>query len=235
MARSLERTCRSLGELGMLVDYAARRSLEGDQVCRAISGDSIPWCLEVDEDGCVDFDGFVRLLDAAEANDRARRLSEVDGDVAEAFQHFDLDGDGFITAEDVLRVLTELGQELDLQAAEDIVAEADKDGDGCLDVLDFGRVLFQGRSVYDDECNSSMRPLACPAVTGRVTPCSWGHLRSRAAARTYRTPSQLTGARRRRFRARLRQCLSTKQFCLHRQRSDAPRLCPAISWRRRVN
>jgi calmodulin len=84
---------------------------------------------EVDEDGNgeVDFEEFLELM--------AKKIQESsdDLDILEAFKVFDKDGNGQISAAELRHVMHNLGEDLDPEEVNEIIREADLDGDGQID------------------------------------------------------------------------------------------------------
>ena len=62
----------------------------------------------------------------------AKRLKEGDSEeeLREAFKVFDSDGNGFISATELRQVMHNLGENLSEAEVEDMIKEADYDGDG---------------------------------------------------------------------------------------------------------
>ncbi|ELU14232.1 hypothetical protein CAPTEDRAFT_100820, partial [Capitella teleta] len=83
---------------------------------------------EFDEDGngSVEFDEFLTMM--------SKKMKDTDGDqeVLEAFKVFDRDGDGLITGEELSQVMTNLGEKLTKGEVEEMIHEADLDGDGAI-------------------------------------------------------------------------------------------------------
>ncbi|MEW9553737.1 EF-hand domain-containing protein [Nonomuraea sp. NPDC050783] len=59
-------------------------------------------------------------------------------DYAITFDLIDVDKDGRISAEELVRLMEILGQPVTLEAAQEGVRKLDKDGDGLIDVEEFG-------------------------------------------------------------------------------------------------
>ncbi|EEC13003.1 calmodulin, putative, partial [Ixodes scapularis] len=59
-------------------------------------------------------------------------MKETDSEeeLREAFRVFDKNGDGFISASELRHVMTNLGEKLTDEEVEDMIKEADLDGDG---------------------------------------------------------------------------------------------------------
>ncbi|MFG1701293.1 EF-hand domain-containing protein [Nonomuraea sp. NPDC049309] len=62
-------------------------------------------------------------------------------DYATTFNLIDADKDGRISAEELVRLMDVLGQPVTLEAAQEGVRKLDKDGDGLIDVEEFGAFL----------------------------------------------------------------------------------------------
>merc|ERR1711862_89291 len=81
---------------------------------------------EVDSDGSgtIDFAEFLNLM--------ARKMKDADSEeeLMEAFKVFDKDGNGFISAAELRHVMTNLGEKLTEDEVDEMIKEADFDGDG---------------------------------------------------------------------------------------------------------
>ena len=62
----------------------------------------------------------------------ARKMKETDSEeeIREAFRVFDRDGNGFISASELRHVMTNLGEKLTDDEVDEMIREADIDGDG---------------------------------------------------------------------------------------------------------
>ncbi|CAA7059992.1 unnamed protein product [Microthlaspi erraticum] len=92
---------------------------------------------EVDRDG----DGTIRLEELASrvvSSDQARDSTEL----KETFEFFDTDRDGFITAEELLRVFSTIGDErCTLDDCKRMIASVDDDGNGSVCFAEFSRMM----------------------------------------------------------------------------------------------
>ena len=102
--------------------------------------------MDVDGDGTIDFYEYVMLM--------ARQMKDNDSNEAmiEAFSMFDLDGDGFITGDELRHMMTGMGEKLTHEEVDEIIKEADTNGDGKIDVDEFISMMTPA--------NREMPPLA---------------------------------------------------------------------------
>ncbi|OWF56442.1 Calmodulin-2 [Mizuhopecten yessoensis] len=93
--------------------------------------------LEVDEDGNgeIDFQEFLSMM-SRRMKDRGSK-----DDLREAFRVFDLDGDGFITANELRHAMTSMGEKLTEEEVEEMITDADADGDGRINYIEFVEML----------------------------------------------------------------------------------------------
>ena len=83
--------------------------------------------------GIIDFPEFMQMM--------AKKMQEVDveNDIREAFKVFDKEKKGYITASELRHIMTNLGEKLSDDEADEMLMEADRDGDGQIDYE--GRLL----------------------------------------------------------------------------------------------
>merc|ERR1711990_1040935 len=88
---------------------------------------------EVDKDksGTIEFEEFIDLM--ARTNKTHEQMEE---EIKNAFLTFDADGSGFITREELVETLTTMGDPVDEETINGMIAEADLDGDG---KINYGR------------------------------------------------------------------------------------------------
>ena len=93
---------------------------------------------EVDEDKSetIDFKEFLGLM--------ARKMKETDAEdeLLEAFKVFDRDGNGKISAHELRCVMLSSGEDLTEQDIQEMVMEADIDGDGFIDYQEFVKIMM---------------------------------------------------------------------------------------------
>uniref|UniRef100_T1K1M3 EF-hand domain-containing protein n=1 Tax=Tetranychus urticae TaxID=32264 RepID=T1K1M3_TETUR len=80
--------------------------------------------LKLARNGTIEFNEFLHMM--------SRKMKETDKEeeLREAFRVFDRNGDGFINAAELRHVMTNLGEKLTDEEVEDMIKEADLDGDG---------------------------------------------------------------------------------------------------------
>jgi len=93
---------------------------------------------EVDGDGngTIDFPEFLALM--------ARKMKDTDSEeeLIEAFKVFDRDGNGFISAAELRHVMTNLGEKLTDEEVDEMIREADVDGDGQINYEEFVKMMM---------------------------------------------------------------------------------------------
>ena len=66
-------------------------------------------------------------------------------ELKESFRLFDKDGNGFISREELMRVMCTLGETLSEEEAQEIIDQADIDKDGNIDYHEFSIMMSQGK------------------------------------------------------------------------------------------
>ena len=94
---------------------------------------------EVDNDGSgtIDFAEFLSLM--------SKKMKDADSEegLMAAFKVFDKDGNGFISAAELRHVMTNLGEKLTEEEVEEMIKEADFDGDGQVNYDEFVKMMIQ--------------------------------------------------------------------------------------------
>ena len=87
---------------------------------------------EVDSDGngVVDFDEFIIMLSKKKQDEEILK---------ETFASFDIDGDGYITRQELVTFMEKTGEELTSDQIQQMMGEQDEDGDG--------RISYQGNGA----------------------------------------------------------------------------------------
>ena len=96
---------------------------------------------DINGDGTIDFEEFMEMM--------KKQAKDLDNSVElkEAFKIFDRDGDGFVDAKELMHVVTLYGDKLSQEEAEELLREADQNGDGKLDYNEFVRMMIQGDEI----------------------------------------------------------------------------------------
>ena len=86
--------------------------------------------------GSIGFPEFLTLM--------ARKMKDTDNeqDIVEAFKVFDKDGNGFISAAELRHVMTNLGEKLTDEECDEMIREADIDGDGQINYEEFVKMML---------------------------------------------------------------------------------------------
>lgn len=91
--------------------------------------------VDADGNGLIDFAEFVTLM--------ARKMNNTDKDaeIREAFSVFDKDGSGKISGDELRQIMKSLGEDLTDDEIQQMIREADTNGDGEIDYEEFVRML----------------------------------------------------------------------------------------------
>ncbi|XP_066140682.1 calmodulin-like isoform X2 [Euwallacea fornicatus] len=92
---------------------------------------------EVDQDGngTIEFNEFLQMM--------SKKMKDADGEeeLKEAFRVFDKNNDGLISNIELRHVMTSLGERLSEEEVDDMIKEADLDGDGQVNYEEFVSIL----------------------------------------------------------------------------------------------
>ncbi|XP_063228302.1 calmodulin-A-like [Bacillus rossius redtenbacheri] len=92
---------------------------------------------EVDQDGngTIEFNEFLQMMS------KKMRGAESGDELREAFRVFDKNNDGLISSTELRHVMTNLGEKLSDEEVDDMIREADLDGDGMVNYEEFVTIL----------------------------------------------------------------------------------------------
>ncbi|XP_074576438.1 uncharacterized protein LOC141832971 [Curcuma longa] len=120
--------CITMGELSMMINSLGLRATE-NELHEMIN--------EVDEDGsgAIEFEEFLSFM--------AKKMNETDSEeeVREAFKVFDKDQNGFISKNELKNVMISLGEKLTDEEVDQMIKEADLDGDGQVNYEEFVKMM----------------------------------------------------------------------------------------------
>ena len=90
---------------------------------------------DMDDDGVIDFPEFLTLV--AEKMERA----DNDVDMRDTFQFYDINGTGLITPSNLQYAMGKLGLRMTAEEADEMIREADLDGDGKMNFDEFRKMM----------------------------------------------------------------------------------------------
>ena len=92
--------------------------------------------VDIDGNGTIDFKEFLGLM--------ARKMRDNDSEeeLIEAFKVFDRDGNGLISNVELQHVMTSLGENVTMDEVDEMIKEADLDGDGYINYEEFVRMIL---------------------------------------------------------------------------------------------
>ena len=93
--------------------------------------------IDYNGDGMVDFDEFTCLMIK-----QMRDVEESEEELVQVFQCFDKDDDGFINASDLLQMMRELGNDMSVEEAENMIYLFDSSGDAQISFPEFIQLMM---------------------------------------------------------------------------------------------
>lgn len=91
--------------------------------------------VDADGNGTIDFPEFLNLMVKTMNN------CDAEEEILEAFRVFDKNGDGVISASELRHIMTNLGEKLTDEEVDEMIKEADLDGDGLINYVEFVRFV----------------------------------------------------------------------------------------------
>ena len=91
--------------------------------------------------GDIDFAEFVTLMAHKMADEKSEATLKA------AFSVFDTSGDGFISAEEMRRIMINVGEPVTLDDVEQVIRKVDIDGDGVINYEEFTKVIIEEKAT----------------------------------------------------------------------------------------
>jgi calcium-binding protein CML len=98
---------------------------------------------DLDGNGFIDMDEFVALFQIGEDGNNNNGGGEM-RDLKEAFDLYDLDRNGRISAKELHSVMKNLGEKCSIQDCKRMISKVDVDGDGCVNFDEFKKMMING-------------------------------------------------------------------------------------------
>ena len=92
--------------------------------------------IDLDGNGVIDFNEFLYLMV------KKMNGNDTEEELLEAFKVFDRDGNGYVTSHELRCVMTTLCEETSPEEIEEMIKEADIDGDGQVDYQEFVKMMM---------------------------------------------------------------------------------------------
>lgn len=92
--------------------------------------------VDTDGNGRVDFEEFVSLMN------RRTKETDTEEEVINAFRVFDKEGNDTISSSELRHIMTTIGDKLTDEEVEEMIREADVDGDGYINYVEFVRMMM---------------------------------------------------------------------------------------------
>ncbi|KAG2622011.1 calmodulin-like protein 5 [Panicum virgatum] len=128
--------CITLEELATVMG-SLQGQRPGAEELRAMIRDA-----DADGNGTIDFAEFLGLMARKTTGAGAAGGDGADEELREAFKVFDKDQNGYISATELRHVMINLGEKLTDEEVEQMIREADLDGDGQVDYDEFVRMMM---------------------------------------------------------------------------------------------
>jgi Ca2+-binding EF-hand superfamily protein len=113
---------------------------------------------DADGTGDIDFAEFVTLMAHKMADEKSEETLRA------AFSVFDTSGDGFINAEEMRRIMINVGEPVTLEDVEQVIRKVDKNGDGAIDYDEFTKVTPHPKHKPPPTGRESLELLHAPAL-----------------------------------------------------------------------
>ncbi|XP_072034244.1 neo-calmodulin-like [Amphiura filiformis] len=120
--------CISSKELGIVLRTLGQNPTE-DELQNMVDE------VDIDGNGTIEFNEFITLM--------SKKMQKIDiqKEIKGAFEIFDKEGKGVISAEELRHIMTTMGERLSVDEVEEMIDEADVNGDGMIDYSEFVRLM----------------------------------------------------------------------------------------------
>jgi len=124
--------------------------------------------IDNDGNGNIEFNEFLGMMTGKMGEKDSRE------DIERVFKLFDDDNTTKITFKNLASVAEELGDTIDDEEMQDMINQADRDGDGAINMDEFFRIMkkkgnFLEDMSSDDEFQEPAKPTAAPAKAAATT------------------------------------------------------------------
>jgi len=100
--------------------------------------------IDMNRDGQIDLDEFMVMMRRKVSNSSSKYPLSYKDELKEAFDVFDKDGNGKITAQELADTMKALGENLTHEDIEFMMSEVDQDDDKEIDFVEFKKMMAQG-------------------------------------------------------------------------------------------
>lgn len=130
--------CITVEELATVMGSLQGQRPSAEELCEMIRD------ADADGNGTIDFPEFLALMarKTAAGSSAGTVGEDPDEELREAFKVFDKDQNGFISATELRHVMINLGEKLTDEEVEQMIREADLDGDGQVNYDEFVRMMM---------------------------------------------------------------------------------------------
>ncbi|GAH07841.1 unnamed protein product, partial [marine sediment metagenome] len=91
---------------------------------------------DTDENGFIDFTEFVRMIQ------NKLNYTDTEKQFIESFKLFDMDGNGYISTKELKHIMTSFGDKLTEEEANEMLRNADIDGDGLINYEEYVKMMM---------------------------------------------------------------------------------------------
>ena len=103
--------------------------------------------VDANGNGNIDFQEFLSLMEK-----KMKDPKDIEQELRDAFKVFDKDGNGFISAQELRHIMTSLGERLTEEEVDQMIQEADTNGDGQVDYNEFVSMMMEDKWMMVLQC-----------------------------------------------------------------------------------